>query len=132
MSFPPMQPGDNDGGGGLLVKLASAGCIRTRKDAELYRDHLRNGGYDREYLALYRAVLALLGDMSALYTLEEPTRSVAMKAYAGMKKEYIGDSECRCLRNATGGVATPLTTCPVHGDRPGAKLGMRNYSGLIR
>ena len=77
------------------------------------------------------AILAILGDMSAL-NLPEPQRSVAMKAYLGMKREYIGNSECRCLRNATGGVATNLTTCPVHGTSAGARLGMRNFTGLKR
>ena len=115
----------------LLVKMAAGGCIRTRQDAEHVRDELLRGGYEQDYLPLYRAILALLGDTSAL-NLPEPQRRVAMKAYLGMKREYIGNSECRCIRNATGGVATPLTTCPVHGNAPGTRMGMRNFGGLIR
>jgi hypothetical protein len=115
----------------LLVKMAANGCIRTKADAEHLRDELLRGGYERDYLPLYRAVLAILGDMQAL-NLPEPQHSVAMKAYLGIKREYIGTSECRCIRNATGGVAVPLTTCPVHGQTPGARLGMRNFGGLIR
>jgi hypothetical protein len=90
------------------------------------------GGYDRELVPLYRAILALLGDLSALATLQDPDYSIALKAYKGMKKHYIGDSECRCLRNATGGVAVNLTTCPVHGETPGARPGFRNLGGLMR
>lgn len=128
MSFPSVAPG-TDGGAALLVKVASSGCVRTRKDAENFRDALRTGGYEKEYLTLYRAVLAVLGDMSALQ-LPEPQFSVARKAYLGLKKHYIGDSECRCIRTATGGVAVNLTTCPVHGETPGAKPGFRNLDGL--
>ena len=114
-----------------MVKIASSGSIRTRADAEHFRDALRNGGYEQEYISLYRAVLALLGDRSAL-NLPEPQFSIARKAYEGMKKNYIGNSECRCLRTFTGAVATPLTTCPVHGETPGAKPGFRNLAGLMR
>ena len=130
MAFPPVASG-TDGGAALLVKVASSGCVRTRADAEHFRDALRNGGYEREYIVLYRAVLALLGDQSAL-NLPEPQFSVARKAYEGMKKHYIGDSECRCLRTPSGAVATLLTSCPEHGGAPGAKLGFRNLGGLIR
>jgi hypothetical protein len=128
MSFPSVAPG-TEGGAALLVKVASSGCVRTRKDAENFRDALRNGGYEKEYLTLYRAVLALLGDMSALQ-LPEPQFSVTRKAYLGLKAHYIGDSECRCIRTSTGGVAVNLTTCPVHGETPGAKPGFRNLDGL--
>lgn len=121
----------NDVNPALLVKMCAGGCIRTKADAEHIRDEMLRGGYEKDYLPLYRAILAILGDMSAL-NLPEPQRSVAMKAYLGMKREYIGNSECRCLRNATGGVATNLTTCPVHGSAPGARLGMRNFTGMIR
>ena len=121
----------NDVNPALLVKMCAGGCIRTKADAEHIRDEMLRGGYEKDYLPLYRAILAILGDSSAL-NLPEPQRSVAMKAYLGMKREYIGNSECRCLRNATGGVATHMTTCPVHGTAPGARLGMRNFGGLIR
>ena len=130
MSFPSTAPG-TEGGAALLVKIASSGCVRTRKDAEHFRDAIRNGGYEQEYLTLYRAVLALLGDHSALQ-LPEPQFSVARKAYEGLRKHYIGDSECRCLRTFTGGVAVLLDTCPVHGQTPGAKPGFRNLDGLMR
>ena len=130
MSFPSVASG-TDGGAALLVKIASSGCVRTRKDAENFRDAIRNGGYEKEYLTLYRAVLALLGDHSAL-RLPDPQFSIAQKAYLGMKKHYIGDSECRCLRTFSGAVATPLTSCPVHGETPGAKPGFRNLDGLMR
>jgi hypothetical protein len=89
------------------------------------------GGYEKDYLTLYRAVLALLGDMSAL-NLPEPDFSVAKKAYEGMKKWYIGASECRCIRTASGAVGVPLETCPVHGKMPGARPGFRNFGGLLR
>jgi len=115
----------------LLVKMCAGGCIRTRADAEHIRDEILRGGYEKDYLTLYRAILALLGDMSAL-NLPEPQFSIARKVYLGMKRDYIGNSECRCLRNATGGVAVPMTTCPVHGQTPGARLGMRNFGGLKR
>ena len=131
MSIPPVPPG-SEGSAALLTKIAASGSIRTRKDAEAFRDHMIQGGYEREYAPLYRAVLALLGDMSALATLPDPQYSVALKAYRGMKAHYIGDSECRCLRTATGGVARPMTTCPVHGATPGAQKGMRNLTGLIK
>jgi hypothetical protein len=131
MSLPPVPPG-SEGSAELLTKMAAAGCIRTRRDAETFRDYMRQGGYDKGgYVTLYRAVLALLGDLSALATLEDPQHTVAMKAYRGMKAHYIGDSECRCLRTATGGVARAMTTCPVHGETPGAQKGMRNLTGLI-
>jgi len=130
VSFPSVAAG-TEGGAALLVRVASSGSIRTRSDAEHFRDALRNGGYEKDYVALYRAVLALLGDMSALQ-LPEPQFSVAKKAYEGMKKSYIGNSECRCLRTYTGGVAVNLTTCPVHGRTPGARPGFRNLGGLMR
>ncbi len=130
MSFPNVQTG-SDGGAALLVKVASSGCIRTRADAEAFRDHMLRGGYEKDYLTLYRAVLALLGDMSAL-NLPEPDFSVAKKAYEGMKKWYIGASECRCIRTASGAVGVPLETCPVHGKMPGARPGFRNFGGLLR
>lgn len=131
MSLPPVPPG-SEGTAHQLVQMAAAGCVRTRKDAETFRDYMLQGGYDRGgYISLYRAVLALLGDMSALATLPDPQYSVALKAYRGMKAHYIGNSECRCLRTATGGVARPMTTCPVHGETPGAQKGMRNLTGLI-
>lgn len=130
MAFQQVEAG-HDGGPALLVKIAASGAIRTRKDAEDFRDQMMKGGYDREYRPLYRAVLALLGDMSAL-SLPEPQFSVAKKAYEGMKRNYIGNSECRCLRTASGAVATPLTTCPVHGKTPGARPGFRNLGGLMR
>jgi hypothetical protein len=130
MSFQSVEPG-SDGGPGLLVKIAASGAIRTRNDAEQFRDHMLKGGYDRELMPLYRAVLAVLGDNSALQ-LPEPANTVARKAYFGMMEHYIGNSDCRCLRNATGGVAVNLTTCPVHGQTPGAKPGMRNLEGLMR
>jgi hypothetical protein len=120
-----------DIGGALLVRIAASGCIRTRRDAESFRDEMRRGGYDREYLPLYRAVLALLGDLDAL-RLPDPQFSIARKAYEGMKRYYIGDSECRCLRTASGAVATPLATCPVHGSRQDARSGMRNLTGFLR
>jgi len=131
VSFPPTAKG-TEGGAALLVKVASSGCIRTRADAEHFRDALLAGGYEREYISLYRAVLALLGDFSALTTLMEPQHSVAMKAYQGLKKHYIGNSECRCLRHPGGSVAVNLTSCPVHGETPGAKPGFRNLGGLMR
>ena len=130
MSFQPVEPG-SDGGPGLLVKIAASGSIRTRKDAEHFRDQMIKGGYDRELMPLYRAVLAVLGDNSALQ-LPEPSCSVARKAYFGMMRHYIGNSECRCLRNSTGGVAVNLTSCPVHGETPGARPGFRNLNGLLR
>jgi len=131
MSFPSVEPG-SDGGPGLLVKIAASGAIRTRKDAECFRDQMIAGGYDKGgYLTLYRAILALLGDMSALQ-LPEPQYRVARKAYLGMKAHYIGDSECRCLRHPGGSVAVHLTTCPEHGQTPGAKPGLRNLDGLMR
>jgi hypothetical protein len=132
VAFPSVAPG-TEGGAALLVKVASSGCVRTRKDAECFRDAIRSGGYEKEdCLPLYRAVLALLGDMAALTTLMEPKRSVAMVAYRVMKKWYIADSECRCLRYPGGSVAVKLTTCPVHGAAPGAKPGLRNLDGLMR
>lgn len=131
MAFPDVGAGLN-GGPALLVKIAASGSIRTRKDAEVFRDHILREGYEKEYLPLYRAVLALLGDLSALATLQDPAYRIALKAYKGMKAHYIGNSECRCLRTATGGVLTHLTTCPVHGGTPGAKRGFRNLTGLIR
>ncbi len=130
MGFPSVEAG-SEGGSALLVKIAAAGCIRTKADAEHFRDQMLKGGYERDYLPLYRAVLALLGDLSAIATLQDPAYSVALKAYKGMKQHYIGDSECRCLRTASGGVATHLTTCPVHGKTPGARPGMRNLGGLM-
>lgn len=117
------------GGANLLVQIAASGSVRTRKDAEHLRDAILKGGYEVEYIALYRAVLFLLGDTSAM-DLPEPKYGVAMAVYLKMKKSYIGDSECRCLRNATGGVMTMLTSCPVHGERPGARAGLRNLLGL--
>ncbi len=131
MSFQSVEPG-SDGGPGLLVKIAASGAIRTRKDAECFRDHMLKGGYDQELLPLFRAVLAVLGDNSALHQLPEPAYSIARKAYFGMMRHYIGNSDCRCLRNATGGVALNLTTCPVHGETPGARPGLRNLEGLKR
>lgn len=130
MSFPSVRSG-TDGGGALLVKIAASGSIRTRADAENFRDALLRGGYEKDYLPLYRAVLAILGDTSALQ-LPEPQFSIAQKAYKGLRKHWIGDSECRCLRTPSGAVATNLTTCPVHGRTPGAKPGMRNLDGLLR
>lgn len=131
MAFHSTEAGSG-GGPALLVKIASSGCIRTRRDAEAFRDQLLKEGYEGEYRPLYRAVLALLGDLSALATLQDPEYSVALKAYKGMKAQYIGDSECRCLRTATGAVATNLTSCPVHGDSKGARPGMRNLGGLMQ
>ena len=131
MSFPIASAGP-EAGPALLVKIAASGCVRTRKDAEVFRDQLLMKNYEGEYRPLYRAVLALLGDLSALATLEDPEYSVALKAYQGMKAGYIGDSECRCLRTATGAVATNLTSCPVHGENKGARPGMRNLGGLMR
>jgi hypothetical protein len=110
-----------------------ATCVRTRHDAESLRDEILRGGYEKDVLlTLYRAVLALLGDMAALVNLPEPQHTVAAAVYHKLKSQYIGGSECRCLRNATGGVARPMTTCPVHGQTPGARVGMRNLTGLIR
>ena len=128
MSFQSVDPG-SDGGPGFLVKIAASGAIRTRKDAEEFRDHMLKGGYDQELLPLFRAVLAVLGDNSALQ-LPEPKFTIAKNAYYSMMKHYIGNSDCRCLRNATGGVAVNLTTCPVHGETPGARAGLRNLDGL--
>jgi hypothetical protein len=129
-----MNPADSKlpaGGPGLLAKVAT--CVRTRSDAESLRDEILRGGYEKDaLLTLYRAVLALLGDTAALTTLPEPQHSVAMEVYRRLKAQYIGNSECRCLRTATGGVARPMTTCPVHGQTPGAIRGMRNLEGLIR
>ena len=114
----------------LLTKVAT--CIRTRSGAEHVRDQILKGGYEKDHLQiLYRAILALLGDMSAL-NLPEPRHTAARMLYGTLKAQYIGNSECRCLRNATGGVATHLTTCPVHGTAPGARVGMRNFTGLKR
>jgi hypothetical protein len=113
------------------VQIAASGAVRTRKDAEDLRDAILRGGYEHDYITLYRAVLALLGDTSALH-LPEPQYGVAMAVYLKMKKSYIGNSECRCLRNRTGGVMTMLTSCPVHGERPGARAGLRNLLGLKR
>ena len=132
MAFKSVAAG-SDGGPALLLQIAASGAIRTKVDAEEYRDQLLRGGHDKgEYVTLYRAVLALLGDLSALATLQDPEYSVALKAYKGMKRYYIGNSECRCLRTATGGVAVNLTSCPVHGKTPGARPGMRNLKGLMR
>jgi hypothetical protein len=128
MNPTPIRP---PGGARLLVQIAASGCIRTRKDAEDLRDAILKGGYEVEYITLYRAVLALLGDASAM-NLPEPQYRVAMAVYLKMKKSYIGDSECRCLRNATGGVMVKLTSCPVHGDSPEARPGLRNLTGLKR
>ena len=119
------------GGARLLVQIAASGAIRTRKDAETLRDAILKGGYEVDYITIYRAVLALLGDAAAM-NLPEPQYGVAMAVYLKMKKSYIGDSECRCLRNATGGVMTMLTSCPVHGERPGARPGYRDLRGLKR
>lgn len=114
----------------VLTKVAT--CIRTRTDAEHVRDQILKGGYEKDHLQiLYRAILALLGDMAAL-NLPEPRHTAARMLYGTLKTQYIGNSECRCLRNATGGVAVPMTTCPVHGQTPGARLGMRNFGGLKR
>lgn len=119
------------GGPGLLAKVGT--CVRTRKDAESLRDEILRGGYEKDVLlTLYRAVLALLGDMAALTSLPEPQHSVALAVYRKLKAQYIGGSECRCLRTATGGILKPMTTCPVHGQTPGAQKGMRNLTGLIR
>ena len=115
----------------LLVQVAASGCVRTRKAAEDLRDYMLKGNYERQYITLYRAVLALLGDLSALATLPEPQYSVAVAVYRKMKAQYIDESECRCLRTATGGVATHLTSCPVHGQTKGARPGMRNLEGLM-
>jgi hypothetical protein len=110
-----------------------ATCVRTRRDAESLRDEILRGGYEKDVLlTLYRAVLALLGDTAALTTLPEPRHTVAVAVYRQLKAQYIGGSECRCIRNATGGVAVPMTTCPVHGETPGAQVGMRNFGGLKR
>jgi hypothetical protein len=131
MSFPTVAAG-TDGGAALLARIALSGSVRTRQDAENFRDAIRNGGYEKgEYFRLYRAVLALLGDKSALQ-LPEPDRRVAMGYYERMKKWYIGDSECRCLRHPGGSVAVNLTTCPVHGETPGARPGLRNLDGMLR
>jgi hypothetical protein len=119
------------GGPGLLAQVGT--WVRTRRDAEALRDEILRGGYEKEVLlTLYRAILALLGDMAALMYLPEPQHTVAMEVYRKLKGQYIGGSECRCLRNATGGVAVPMTTCPVHGQTPGARVGMRNFGGLKR
>jgi len=131
MSIPPVPPG-TEGSAALLAKIAASGSIRTRKDAETFRDHMLQGGYDRECIPLYRSILALLGDLSAIATLPDPQYSAALVQYQAMKKWYIGDSECRCIRTATGGVARAMTTCPVHGQTPGAQKGMRNLAGLIK
>lgn len=132
MSFPATS-GGVEADPALLTKIAASGCVRTKKDAEVFRDQLVQKGFEKsEYRPLYRAVLALLGDLSALATLQEPEYGVALKAYSGMKANYIGNSECRCLRTATGAVATNLTTCPVHGKTEGARPGMRNLTGLMR
>jgi hypothetical protein len=125
---PTLKP---PGGAALLVQIAASGAVRTRKDAEDLRDAILRGGYEHDYITLYRAVLALLGDTAAM-NLPEPQYGVAMTVYRKMKKSYIGNSECRCLRNATGGVMTMLTSCPVHGDKPGARAGLRNLWGLKR
>jgi hypothetical protein len=130
MSFRSVEQG-SDGGPYVLAKIAASGSIRTRKDAECFRDQMLKGGYDKECMPLFRALLAVLGDNSALQ-LPEPAYTVARTAYFGMMKHYIGNSDCRCLRNATGGVAVNLTTCPVHGETPGAKPGFRNLEGLMR
>ena len=100
--FHSVEPG-RDGGPALLTKIAASGCIRTKADAEAYRDQLLRSGLEGDLLPLYRAVLALLGDEAAL-RLPEPQFSIAQKALAGMKKWYIGNSECRCLRTASGAV----------------------------
>ena len=127
MNTPP--PNFPAGGPGLLAKVAT--CVRTRSDAESLRDEILRGGYEKEVLlTLYRAILALLGDMAALVNLPEPQHSVAVEVYRHLKAQYIGGSECRCIRTPTGGVARPMTTCPVHGTTPGARLGMRNFGGL--
>jgi hypothetical protein len=114
----------------VLTNIAT--CVRTTKDAEILRDEILKNGYEKYPLqTLYRAVLAVLGDKSAL-NLPEPGFSVATAVYQKMKSNFIANSECRCLRNATGGVLKNLTTCPVHGQKPGARLGMRNFGGMIR
>jgi hypothetical protein len=114
----------------VLAKIAT--CIRDYKGAETLRDEILKCGYEKWPLeTLYRALLAILGDMSAL-NLPEPQFSAAREVYLQMKRNFIGHSECRCLRNSTGGVLKPLTTCPVHGETPGAQKGMRNLTGLIR
>jgi hypothetical protein len=97
------------------------------------RNKILRAGYEKEddCANLYRALLAILGDMSAL-NVPEPQFSNTQKFYRLLKKHYIADSECRCLRNATGGVMTMLTSCPVHGDKPGARAGLRNLLGLKR
>ena len=130
MSFPSVKPG-TEGGAALLVWAASSGSIRTRQDAENFLSAILTGGHEKELMSLYRATLALLGDMSAL-RLPEPYFSVARIVYQRLKKEYIANSECRCLRTPSGAVATNLTTCPEHGKAPGAKPGFRNLGGLLR
>ena len=127
--FNQVDPG-LDGGPALLTKIAASGCIRTKADAEAYRDQLLVSGLAGDLLPLYRAVLALLGDESAL-RLPEPQFSIAQKAFIGLKRWYIGNSECRCLRTSTGAVATNLESCPVHGQTKGALPGMRNLTGLL-
>ena len=120
------------GGPALVAKIAASGAVRTRKDAEALRDYMVANGYDREMVALWRAVLALLGDLSALATLRDPEYQLALHVYKVMKASYIGDSECRCIRTPTGGVAKELTSCPVHGETPGALPGYRNLDGLMK
>lgn len=127
--FNQVDPG-LDGGPALLAKIAASGCIRTKRDAEAFRDQLLASGLEGDLLPLFRAVLALLGDESAL-RLPEPQFSIAQKAFAGLKTWYIGNSECRCLRTYTGAVATNLESCPVHGQTKGALSGMRNLTGLL-
>ena len=119
------------GGPGLLAQVAT--CIRTREGAETVRDDILRNGYEKDaLLSLYRAILALLGDMAAITTLPEPHHSTAVTVYRKLKAQWIDESECRCIRTPTGGVARPMTTCPVHGTTPGARLGMRNFGGLKR
>ncbi|MCJ7464457.1 MAG: hypothetical protein MUO81_06920 [Thermoplasmata archaeon] len=99
----------------LLIRIAAGGCIRTRKDAEYMRDKIVKGGWEKALVPIYRAILVLLGDDSALHTLDPANRSLTEIVLRKMKAYYIGNSDCRCLRNATGGILAPVDTCPVHG-----------------
>jgi hypothetical protein len=103
----------------LLIRIAAGGCIRTRKDAEDMRDKIARNAWEKDLTPVYRAVLVLLGDDSALHTLDPANRSLTEIVLRKMKPYYIGNSDCRCLRNATGGILAPVDTCPVHGQTKG-------------